>query len=73
MGTRLKLHSYEYKAVAGGIALAIFILAPPIYLKSWLLAGYALGTVGFAFMLIWAAAAALAAFLALLDRFSPTD
>ncbi len=70
MGTRLKLQSYEYKAVAAGIALTIFLLAPPLYLKSWLLAGYALGTVGFSIALIWAAAVA---FLAALDRFGLPD
>jgi hypothetical protein len=70
MGIRLKLQSYEYKAVAGGIVLTTFLLAPPLYLKSWLLAGYELGTVGVSIALMWAAAAA---FLAELDRFGLPD
>jgi hypothetical protein len=67
---RLKFQRHQYGFVASGVALAIFVLAPPLYLKSWLLARYELGTFGFALALIWLA---VAAFLAALDSFSPFD
>jgi hypothetical protein len=70
MGLRLRSQSYEYRAAASAIALTIFLLAPPLYLKSWLVAGYEFGTGGLSIALMWAASAA---FFAALDRFSLPD
>jgi hypothetical protein len=67
---RLKPQHHGYMVAAAGTALAILVLAPPLYLQSWSLVGYELGTVGFALGLMWMAAAA---FLAALERFSLSD